>query len=175
MIREVLRIGSPTLREPSKPVPIESLSGAFFQTMIDDMLETMYHTNGAGISAPQIGHNFRIMAFEVTQNPRYPKAEPVPLTILINPSFETLSTEKESGYEGCLSVGELRGLVPRYLHIRYKGFDRDGSIIEREVTQFHARVFQHEFDHLDGILFVDRVEDTSSFGFMPELNAAGKI
>lgn len=175
MIYEVLRIGTPSLREKSEPVPLDRIQEPFFQSMIDDMLETMYHKNGAGIAAPQIGHNFRIMVFEITKNPRYPEAAPIPLTILINPSFEVLSQEKQYGYEGCLSVGDLRGLVPRYMHIRYRGLDRTGALVEREVTQFHAKVFQHEYDHLEGILFIDRIEDTRTLGFTSELKEAGRM
>lgn len=173
MIYNILRIGTPSLREVSAPVSPEKIQDPVFQTMIDNMLETMRHLNGAGICAPQVGYNLRVMIFEIIQNLRYPEAEPIPLTILINPTFEILSPELQHGYEGCLSVGELRGLVPRYLHIRYKGLDRTGAPIEREVTKFHAKVFQHEYDHLDGILFIDRVEDTRTLGFRPELIEAG--
>lgn len=172
MIYEVLRIGTPSLRQISRAVAPEEINSPEFQAMIDSLVETMRELNGAGICAPQIGQNVRVMVFEITKNPRYPEAEPIPLTILINPSFETIYDEKEFGYEGCLSVGELRGLVPRYSHIRYKGLDRKGETIEREVTGFHAKVFQHEYDHLDGILFIDRVEDTKTLGFRPELLAA---
>jgi peptide deformylase len=172
MIYEVLRIGNPSLREVSKPVSMLQLNDPGFQSMIDNMLETMHHLNGAGISAPQVGQNFRVMIFEITKNPRYPEAEPVPLTILINPSFEVLSPEMQEGYEGCLSVGDLRGVVQRHRHIRYRGLGRQGEIIEREVTNFHAKVFQHEYDHLDGILFIDRVQDTTTLGFTNELKLA---
>lgn len=172
MIYDVLRIGTPSLRQISKSVSLEEINNPTFQAMIDSLIETMRALNGAGICAPQVGENVRVMVFEITQNPRYPGAEPIPLTVLINPTFEILSDEKEFGYEGCLSVGELRGLVPRYTDIRYKGLDRTGASIEREVTAFHAKVFQHEYDHLDGILFVDRVEDTTTLGFRPELLAA---
>lgn len=173
MIYDILRIGTPSLREVSTPVSPEKIQDPDFQTMLDNMLETMRHLNGAGICAPQIGQNVRVMIFEITHNPRYPAAEPVPLTFLINPSFEILSSEMQYAYEGCLSLGELRGLVPRYLHIRYRGLDRTGTPIEREVSHFHARVFQHEYDHLDGVLFIDRVEDTKTLGFRQELVGAG--
>lgn len=169
MIYDILRIGTPSLREVSKPVPLDEIHDPAFQALIDDMIETMRQYNGAGLSAPQIGHNLRLMIFEITKNPRYPEAEPIPLTILINPTFEAISEELQQGYEGCLSVDDLRGVVPRYMHIRYKGFDRTGTPIEREVSEFHAKVFQHEFDHLEGTLFIDRVEDTKTLGFRSEL------
>lgn len=175
MIHAVLQLGAPSLRQPSMPIPIEQLQTEFYQTLIDDLLETMRARNGAGIAAPQIGHNVQIMIFEITKNPRYPEAEPVPLTILINPSFEPLDEAQQSGYEGCLSVGDLRGIVARFQHIRYQGLDRHGNTLERTVSGFHARVFQHEFDHLQGTLFVDRIEDTKTLGFLNELKASGAI
>ena len=175
MIHPVIRIGTPSLRQPSQPVPLAQIHEASFQTMLDDMLETMYDRKGVGIAAPQIGINLRVMMFEVTKSPRYPEAEPIPFTILINPTFESLSNEKEFGYEGCLSLGELRGVVPRHAHIRYKGLDRNGALIEREVSGFHARVFQHEYDHIEGLLVIDRVEDKTTFGFTSELELAGCI
>ena len=175
MIHEVIRIGTPSLRLPSQPVPVAQIHEASFQTMLDDMLETMYQRKGVGIAAPQIGINLRVMIFEVTKSTRYPEAEPISLTVLINPTFEILSDEKQFGFEGCLSLGELRGLVPRHAHIRYKGLDRNGAPVEREVSKFHARVFQHEYDHLEGVLVIDRVEDKTTFGFTPELESAGCI
>jgi peptide deformylase len=175
MNMDIVRIGTPSLRQKSQEVPVEQIQTEAFQALLDRMLETMAAHTGAGIAAPQIGVNLRVMIFEITHNPRYPEAEPIPLTFLINPSFEVLSPELQSGEEGCLSVGELRGMVPRYMHIRYKGLDRTGAPLEREVSQFHARVFQHEYDHLEGTLFIDRVVDTSTLGFRPELlKARGK-
>lgn len=173
MIYEVLRIGTPSLREVSAPVDTNTILNPDFQAFIDSLIETMRALNGAGICAPQVGENIRVMVFEITKNPRYPEAKPIPLTILINPTFEVLSQETDFAYEGCLSVGELRGLVPRYTRIKYTGLDRYGNSIEREVENFHARVFQHEYDHLDGLLFIDRVEDSKTLGFRPELIAAG--
>ena len=132
--------------------------------LLDDMRETMIAAHGAGLAAPQIGENVRVVIFEVRENPRYPGVV-VPFTVLINPTITPLSAELQDGWEGCLSVPGLRGLVPRYAAIRYTGFDERGQEIERTVDGFHARVVQHECDHLDGILYPMRMEDMSQFGF----------
>jgi peptide deformylase len=129
------------------------------------MLDTMEALNGAGLAAPQIGVPLRVVIFGVKRNPRYPDAEEVPYTVLINPEIQPLGEEMEEGWEGCLSVPGMRGLVPRYRRIRYKGYDQYGSPIERDVAQFHARVVQHECDHLDGILYPMRIHDLRNFGF----------
>jgi peptide deformylase len=137
------------------------------------MNETMIAANGAGLAAPQIGENLRVVIFELKNNPRYPDAEPVPFTVLINPELTPLSPEVEDGWEGCLSVPGMRGLVPRHLKLRYTGFDENGHKIDRTVSGWHARVVQHECDHLDGVLYPMRMNDMSQFGFtevlFPEL------
>ncbi len=143
--------------------------------LVHDMLETMRANDGAGLAAIQIGVLQRVVVFELTHNPRYPDAEPVPLTVLVNPEIEFLGDERELGWEGCLSVPGLRGLVPRYHRLRYRGFDELGQPIDRTVTDFHARVVQHECDHLDGILYPQRIEDMTAFGFQEELVESGAL
>lgn len=162
-IRPVLRMGHPVLREVASPV--ERFGTHELRELVRDMDDTMRSLNGAGIAAPQIGVSERIVIFEVTANPRYPQAEAVPYTVLINPTLEPLGTEREDGWEGCLSVPGLRGLVPRYRHLRYRGYDLDGRPIDRTVSGFHARVVQHEVDHLDGILYPMRIADLRNLGF----------
>jgi peptide deformylase len=129
------------------------------------MDDTMRHMSGAGIAAPQIGVSARVVIFELKDNPRYPHIAPVPYTVLVNPTLTVLSEEQQEGWEGCLSVPGMRGLVPRFTRLRYQGFDVAGAPIERTVEGFHARVVQHEVDHLDGILFPQRVRDLRDFGF----------
>ena len=172
-IRSVLRMGVQSLMQVSEPV--EEFGTAFLENLIQDMLETMQSLSGAGLAAPQIGVNQRVVIFGIEKNERYPDAEEVPFTILINPTIDTLGTDIEEQWEGCLSLPELRGLVPRYQHIRYQGFDASGKAINRQVSGFHARVVQHECDHLDGILYPQRMSDMSSFGFRPELETSGRI
>lgn len=133
--------------------------------LLADMRDTMHALDGVGLAAPQIGVNLRIVIFEVQQNPRYPDAESVPQTVLINPVITPLSDAMEEGWEGCLSVPGMRGLVPRYTHLRYQGRDEYGALIDRTVSAFHARVVQHECDHLDGILYPMRIRDLRNFGF----------
>jgi len=169
-VRNVLRMGDPRLREVAKPV--SEFDSADLHELLADMRETMAAYDGAGLAAVQIGVMLRVMIFGVDDNPRYPDAEPVPMTVLINPDFEILDADQEDGWEGCLSVPGMRGIVPRYSRIRYRGYDEYGSLIERDAENFHARVFQHEFDHLNGILYPDKIEDRLSFGFNEELQAA---
>jgi peptide deformylase len=133
--------------------------------LLADMRDTMHALNGVGLAAPQIGVSLRVVIFEVANNPRYPEAETVPQTVLINPVITPLSDAMEEGWEGCLSVPGMRGLVPRYTHLRYQGRDEYGAIIDRTVSGFHARVVQHECDHLDGILYPMRIRDLKDFGF----------
>jgi peptide deformylase len=137
--------------------------------LLADMRDTMLHLNGAGLAAPQIGVNLRVVIFGMEANPRYPDAEGVPYTVLINPTLMPLSEEIEDGWEGCLSVPGMRGIVPRYRELRYTGFDETGQAIDRSVSDFHARVVQHEVDHLDGILYPRRIEDLTQFGFTDAL------
>jgi peptide deformylase len=172
-VRPILRLGDPRLREVAAPV------GEFdtpeLHELVRDMLETMQAADGAGLAAVQIGVPQRVVIFGVDYNPRYPQAEPVPFTVLVNPEITPLDAERESGWEGCLSVPGMRGLVPRHARIRYRGSDEFGRPIDRTVEGFHARVVQHECDHLDGILYPQRIEDMRSFGFTEELVASGAL
>ena len=156
MIREVVRMGDPRLLRRSDE--IKGFGTPELKELLQDMRDTMAHLNGAGLAAPQIGVNLRVVIFGVRANPRYPGVEEVPDTVLINPVLTPLDTELEEGWEGCLSVPGMRGLVPRYKRLRYRGFDENGRPFEREVSDFHARVVQHEVDHLDGMLYLDRLE-----------------
>ena len=165
--REVLRMGNPVLREKAKPV--QAFGTPELLALVQDMKDTMAAKNGAGLAAPQIGVSERVVIFGVTKNPRYPDAEEVPFTVLVNPKIVLLTREVEEGWEGCLSVPGMCGLVPRYTKLRYSGFDEHGSPVEREAEGFHARVVQHECDHLDGILYPQRMTDLSTLGFNEEL------
>lgn len=155
-------MGEPLLRAVAAPV---TRFDAELASLIADMDETMRSLSGAGIAAPQIGVSLRVVIFELNGNPRYPQLAPVPYTVLVNPRLTVLGEEREEGWEGCLSVPGMRGLVPRYRRLRYQGFDAGGAAIDRTVEGFHARVVQHEVDHLDGILFPQRVQDLRNFGF----------
>ena len=166
-VREVLRMGHPVLREKAKPV--DKLGTEELRALVRDMKETMAAKNGAGLAAPQIGVGQRVVIFGVEANPRYPDAEPVPFTVLVNPKLVMLTREIEEDWEGCLSVPGMRGVVPRYRKLRYTGFDEEGNPIDRVAEGFHARVVQHECDHLDGILYPQRMTDLSRFGFIEEL------
>lgn len=163
MIRELLRMGDPRLLQISAPV--ERFGTPELLALLEDMRDTMADANGAGLAAPQIGVPLRVVIFGVTKNPRYPDAEEVPFTVLCNPLITPLTSETEDGWEGCLSVPGMRGLVPRITQLRYRGFDEYGTSIDRIATGFHARVVQHECDHLDGILYPTRIRDLRQFGF----------
>ena len=163
MIRDVLRMGDPRLLQRSEEV--RAFGTPQLEALLADMRDTMKAQNGAGLAAPQIGVGARVVIFGVERNPRYPDAEPVPYTELVNPVITPLTDALEDGWEGCLSVPGLRGVVPRWARIRYTGFDPRGNPIDRTVDGFHARVVQHETDHLDGILYPMRVRDFSRFGF----------
>ena len=165
-IRDILKMGNPDLLKVSEPVDFEKDD---LTTLIEDMKETMKANDGAGLAAPQIAVFKRLVIFGFDTNDRYPEADSVPFTVLINPIITPLSDEKENGWEGCLSVPGLRGVVPRYTHIKYEGYDAEGKKIEREVDDFHARVVQHECDHLDGILYPMKIEDYRYFGFHEEI------
>jgi len=170
-VKPVLRMGDPVLRRVAAPV-------AQFDTpelhgLITDMTDTMHACDGAGLAANQIGALQRVVVFGIEHNPRYPDAAPVPFTVLINPVITPLTAVQDEDWEGCLSVPGMRGLVPRYTRIRYHGFDPSGNPIDREVEGFHARVVQHECDHLDGILYPERIGDLRMFGFIEELQQAG--
>ena len=166
-VREVLRMGHPVLRERAKPE--EKLATPELRALVADMKETMAALEGAGLAAPQIGVGQRVVIFGVSKNARYPDAEEVPLTVLVNPRLVMLTREIEEDWEGCLSVPGMRGVVPRYRKLRYTGFDEEGNPIDRVAEGFHARVVQHECDHLDGILYPQRMTDMSRFGFTAEL------
>jgi peptide deformylase len=172
-VRAILRIGDPRLRQVAAPV--ELFDTAELHELIEDMFDTMEAADGAGLAATQIGVMRRIMIFGVEKNPRYPDAENVPMTVLINPEFSVISDEVLGFWEGCLSVPGMRGYVERRARIKYRGFDQFGMLIEREAEGFHAIVFQHEYDHLDGILYPDRISDRTLFGYTEELAAGGVI
>ena len=172
-VREILKMGDPRLLRLARPV--ESFATPELDALIGDMFETMRAANGAGLAAPQIGVDLAVVIFGFGSNQRYPDAPAVPETVLINPTIEALDRIEEDGWEGCLSVPGLRGVVPRWTRIRYRGFDQAGQPIEREAEGFHARVVQHECDHLLGVLYPMRVRDFSRFGYtsvlFPELDA----
>ena len=163
MIRPILRMGDPRLLAVAQPV--EEFDTPALHALVADLFETMRAANGAGLAAPQIGVPLRAVIFGFEQNPRYPDAPPVPTTVLINPTLQPLSDELLEDWEGCLSVPGLRGVVPRHALLRYTGRDATGAPIDRTVGGFHARVVQHECDHLDGILYPMRVRDFARFGF----------
>jgi peptide deformylase len=160
-------MGDPRLLRVSRPVA--ELGTPELHELIADMQDTMRALNGAGLAAPQIGVDLQVVIFGVDANPRYPEAEPVPHTVLVNPRLDLLGDAVEEGWEGCLSVPGMRGLVPRYKQLRYRGVDQYGQAIDRTVADFHARVVQHEVDHLHGILYPMRIRDLRNFGFTDEL------
>jgi peptide deformylase len=163
MIRQVLRMGDPRLLQVARPV--EAFGTPELAALLADMRDTMAHLGGVGIAAPQIGVDLRVVIFGFQRSERYPEAPPVPDTVLINPLLEPLGEAMEEGWEGCLSVPGLRGVVPRFRDLRYRGRDAAGEPIDRTVSGFHARVVQHECDHLDGILYPMRMRDLSRFGY----------
>jgi len=167
-IRTVLRMGDPILL--MKAAPVEQFDTPELHALIQDLEDTMKHMNGAGIAAPQIGESVRLVIFgqkdsDERKNPRYPDADAVPYTVLINPTLNPVGSEIEKDWEGCLSVPGMRGIVPRHLRLHYTGFDQYGNKIDRLVSGFHARVVQHECDHLDGILYPMRIPDLKDFGY----------
>ena len=163
-IREILKMGDPRLLRVAQPVAAFDTDA--LHLLVSDMFDTMRAADGAGLAAPQIGVNLQVVIFGADQvNPRYPDAPLVPRTVLLNPVITPLSADEEEGWEGCLSVPGLRGLVPRFLHIRYTGFDQYGDPIDRTVDGFHARVVQHECDHLMGKLYPMRIRDFTQFGY----------
>ena len=172
-IKTVLRMGEPLLLE--KAQVITRFDTPELHALIQDMQDTMTAINGAGIAAPQIGVSLQVVIFGVGSNPRYPDAEQVPYTVLINPTLSFIGDEIESDWEGCLSVPGMRGIVPRYTRLHYKGFDQYGNAIDRLVSGFHARVVQHECDHLSGILYPMRITDLSQFGYTDVLFAGQNI
>ncbi len=162
-VREILKMGDPRLLRIAQPV--ERFNTAELDTLVADMFETMHAVQGAGLAAPQIGVDLALVIFGFGSNDRYPDAPAVPETVLVNPRIDPLSDVEEEGWEGCLSVPGLRGIVPRWARIRYSGFDQHGEPIEREAEGFHARVVQHECDHLVGTLYPMRIRDFTRFGY----------
>lgn len=170
-VRPVLKMGHPLLEQVAAPVT--QLGDAALAELVADMDDTMRALSGAGLAAPQIGVGLRVVIFELRENPRYPHVAPIPYTALVNPVLTPIGDEEEEGWEGCLSVPGMRGLVPRYRRLRYQGLAPDGAPIDRTVEGFHARVVQHEVDHLDGILYPRRIRDLRQFGFEDAL--AGRM
>ncbi len=176
-VREILKMGDPRLLRVAQPVPEQAIGSDDLHRLVADMLDTMHAAHGAGLAAPQIGVDLQLVIFGSGQpNPRYPEAPVIPLTVLLNPVITALGQEQEEGWEGCLSVPGLRGVVPRWQRIRYQGLDPYGDSVDRTVDGFHARVVQHECDHIIGVLYPMRVRDFSRFGFtevlFPGLDAA---
>jgi peptide deformylase len=167
-ILKVARLGHPVLRRIAEPVSPEAIAAPEIQRLIDDMLETMDEYDGAGLAAPQVHVSRRIVIYGVRQNPRYPDAEDVPLTVLVNPKIVPATREVEEDWEGCLSVPEMRGRVPRHTRVDVEAYGRDGKRLRFGADGFHARVVQHECDHLDGVVYLDRMKSLESLSFLPE-------
>jgi peptide deformylase len=166
-ILKVARIAHPVLRSPAKPVRKEAFRDRLFQKLIDDMRETMYEYEGVGLAAPQVHEGLRLAVIEVPGSDERGRAE-VPFMVLVNPQVTALSDERENGWEGCLSVPDLRGVVPRWKRVKLEALDRDGKRYSLEAQDFHARVIQHECDHLDGNVYLDRMADMRSLTFIKE-------
>ena len=175
VIRPVLRLGDPRLRQYSAELEAADFGSARLMALVDDLRDTMLASAGAGLAAPQIGVPLRVVLYEIDANPRYPDSPPIAETLLVNPVITPIGEEVGLGWEGCLSVPGLRGQVRRWEHIRISWYTAAGNPQEQIVRGFHARVVQHECDHLDGVLFPDRLSDPAAFGFIPELQAAGLI
>ena len=169
-ILKVARLGHPVLRQKAEPVPVDAIRSPEIQRLIADMVDTMHEYDGAGLARNQVHTLLRIAVIEVMANPRYPDAESIPLTVLVNPIVTPLTTEMDEGWEGCLSVPDMRGVVPRFTSVRLEGYDRDGRPMDLVAKDFFARVIQHETDHLDGIVYVDRMRDLSTLSFISEWN-----
>ena len=169
-ILKVARLGHPVLRQPAEPIPVEAIRTPDIQRLIDDMIETMREYNGAGLAANQVHTLKQVCVIEVKDNPRYPDAESVPLTVLINPVVTPLTAETEDGWEGCLSVPDMRGVVPRHTTVRLEAYDREGNRIDVVAKEFFARVIQHETDHLRGLVYLDRMKDFSTLTYLAEWN-----
>jgi peptide deformylase len=169
-ILKVTRLGHPVLRKVTENVPLQELEAPAMQKFIDDMIETMKEYDGVGLAADQVHESKQIAVLEVADNPRYPDKAKVPLTVLVNPRITPLSEETEDDWEGCLSIPDLRGMVPRYKSIRVQALDRQGKDIDFVANDFHARVIQHEFDHLNGKVYLDRMRDFSTLTFLQELS-----
>ena len=171
--RRLLKLGNPLLNRPADTVT--TFDSEALEELVQDLFDTMAARGGVGLAAPQIGVALRVVVFAMAANSRYPNAKPIPRTALINPQLEPMDDAIDAGWEGCLSLPGLRGLVPRYRRIHYSAYSTNGERIEREVDGFHARVVQHECDHLDGVLYPQRIADLSRFGFEEELSLAGEL
>ena len=169
-ILKVARLGHPVLRQPARPVPVEAIRSPEVQRFIDDMVDTMREYDGAGLAGNQVHTLLQIAVIEVAANPRYPDAPQVPLTVLINPVVTPLTDEMEEGWEGCLSVPDMRGRVPRYTAVRLECYDREARRVDLVAKEFFARVIQHETDHLRGVVYVDRMKDLSTLTHLAEWN-----
>jgi peptide deformylase len=169
-ILKVARLGHPVLRQQAAPVSVEEIRSPEIQRLIDDMVETMHEYNGAGLAGNQVHVPKQICVIEVTGNPRYPEAPAIPLTVLINPTVTPVTDEMEEGWEGCLSVPDMRGMVPRFGAVRLEALDRHGNRIDVIAKEFFARVIQHETDHLHGIVYLDRMRDLSTLTHLAEWN-----
>ena len=167
-ILKVSRLGNPVLRATTQPLSVDQLASPSIQKLIDDMVETMKEYDGVGLAGNQVHESKQIAVFEVADNPRYPNKPAVPLTILINPKVTLLNEEMEEDWEGCLSIPELRGKVPRFKTIQVKALDKEGRPLDFVATDFHARVIQHEWDHLNGKVYLDRMSDFSTLTFLTE-------
>jgi peptide deformylase len=167
-VLKIAHLGHPILRQVAEPVSPEAIRSPEIQRLLDDMLETMADHDGAGLAAPQVHVPRRVVIYGVDENPRYPDAEAVPFTILMNPRITALGDEQEEDWEGCLSVPDLRGLVPRFTRVRVEAYGSDGKQLRFDAAGFHARVVQHECDHLDGKVYLDRMRSMESLSFLPE-------
>jgi peptide deformylase len=167
-ILKVARLGHPVLRKVAQPVPPHEIASPEIQRFIDDMVETMREYNGVGLAATQVHTQKQIAVIEVLDNPRYPDAPDVPLTVVINPQVTFLTEETEEGWEGCLSIPDMRGMVPRYTALRLKAYDRTGATIDVMAKDFFARVIQHETDHLNGLVYLDRMKSLSTLAHLAE-------
>lgn len=172
---EIILLGNPLLRQIAEPVTDDEFGTPELKEMETLLFEMLAAENGLGLAAPQIGISKRALVFGMDKHPVHTHLPAIPFTILFNPSYEPLSDDCVEDYEGCLSVGTLRGKVSRYKHIRYRGYDTDGNLIEREAVDLHARVLQHEYDHLDGVIFLDKITNVDSLGFHDELIRAGEL
>ncbi|MDQ5929826.1 MAG: peptide deformylase [Bacteroidota bacterium] len=172
---KIIRLGNPLLRAIAKPIHSDEFGSSELREMEQLLFEMLATEKGLGLAAPQIGISKRAIVFGMDKHPIHTHLPAIPFTLLLNPSYEPLSEECVEDYEGCLSVGELRGKVSRYKHILYRGYDINGNLIEREAFDLHARVLQHEYDHLDGVIFLDKITNTNSLGFHDELILAGEL
>lgn len=172
-ILKVARLGNPVLRTPAREVPVADITQPDFQRLIDDMVVTMREYDGVGLAAVQVHESLQVAVLEVAENPRYPGKAAVPLSVLVNPAITPLGDETEDDWEGCLSIPEIRGLVPRYKRLRVTALDRDGKELDFVAEGFHARVIQHEVDHLRGHVYLDRMPDLSTLTYLTELARYG--